>query len=79
MARMTGITKHGNRHAVVETYNNVTFVVKVLVAEKTSEEILGRGLRDNVESINMDLFRKGTAALAGGIPLQNYIRLVQGN
>ncbi len=73
MARVTGATKHGNRHAVVEIYNDVTFVVKLLVAEKAFEETLGCGSEDNAESTNTDLFRKGTAALAGGILLQNYI------
>ncbi len=70
---MTGVTKHRNRHAVVETYNDVTFVVKLLVAEKAFEETLGRGSKDNAESTNIDLFRKETAALVGSILLQNYI------
>ncbi len=74
MAWVTGATKHGNRHAMVETYNDVTFVIKLLVVEKAFEETLGRISRDNAESTNTDLFRKGTAALARGIPLQNYIR-----
>ncbi len=56
MAWMTGATKHGNWHAVVEIYNNITFVVKLLVAEKAFEETLGCGLGDNAENINTDLF-----------------------
>ncbi len=79
MARVTGITKHGNWHAMVEIYNDVTFVVKLLVAEKAFEEILDCGSEYNVESTNTDLFQKGTAALVEGIPLQNYICRVQGN
>ncbi len=73
MARVTGATKHGNRHAVVETYDNVTFVVKLLVAEKAFEKKLGCGSGDNAESTNTNLFQKRTAALVGGILLQNYI------
>ncbi len=73
MARVISVTKYRNRHAVVETYNDVTFVVKLLVAEKAFEETLGHGSGDNAESINTDLFQKGTAVLAEGIPLQNYI------
>ncbi len=79
MARVTGATKHGNRHAVVEIYNDVIFVVKLLVAEKAFEETLGHGSGDNAESTNTDIFRKGTTTLAGGIPLQNYIRRARGN
>ncbi len=51
MARVISITKHGNWHAMVKTYDNVTFVVKLLIAEKAFEETLGHGLGDNVESI----------------------------
>ncbi|MCJ1346580.1 hypothetical protein MMC31_004798 [Peltigera leucophlebia] len=79
MAQMTGATRHENRHSVVETYNDVTFVVKLLVAEKTFKETLSRGSGNNGENTNIDLFQKGTAALAGGIPLQNYIRRARGN
>ncbi len=56
MVRVTGAIKHGNRHAVVETYNDVTFVIKLLIAEKAFEETLGCGLGDNAESTNTDLF-----------------------
>ncbi len=56
MARVTSATKNENRHVVIETYNNVTFMVKLLVAEKAFEEILGRSSGDNVESTNIDLF-----------------------
>lgn len=70
---MTKATRYGNQHAVVETYNNVTFVIKLLVVEKVFEKILGHGLRDNGKTTNMDLFQKETAALAEDILLQNYI------
>ncbi len=79
MARVTSTTKHENWHVMVETYNDVIFVVKLLVTEKTFEKTLGCGLGDNAESTNTDLFRKGMTALAGGIPLQNYIHQGQGN
>lgn len=69
MAQMTKATRHGNRHLVLETYNDFTFVMKLLVAEKTFEETLGRGSGDNGKSTNTDLFRKGTAAPARSIPL----------
>ncbi len=69
MVRVTGAIKHGNWYAMVEIYNNVTFVVKLLVAKKAFEEILGRGPGNNIESTNTDLFWKGTAALERGIPL----------
>ncbi len=69
MVWVTGATKHGNRHVVVEIYNNVIFVVQLLLAEKAFEETLVRGSGDNAESTNMDLFQKGMAALVGDIPL----------
>ncbi len=79
MAKVIGITKHENWHVVIKTYNNVTFVVKLLIAEKAFEETLGHGSGDNVESTNIDLFRKKTTVLARGIPLQNYICRARGN
>ncbi len=54
-------------------------MVKHLVAKKVFEETLDRGLGDNAENTNTDLFRKGTVALAGDIPLQNYICRARGN
>ncbi len=56
MVPVTGATKHGNRHALVERYNDVTFVITLLVAEKVFEETLGHGSKNNAESINTDLF-----------------------
>lgn len=53
---MTGATKHGDQHIVIKTYNNVTFVFKLLVTEKMFEKTLGCGLEDNAESTNIDLF-----------------------
>ena len=41
---------------MVKSYNNVTFVVKLLVAEKAFEKTLDCDSRDNTESTNMDLF-----------------------
>ncbi len=73
MVRVTGATKHRNWHVVVETYNDVTFMVQLLIAEKAFKETLSHGLGDNAESTNTDLFRKRTTALVEGISLQNYI------
>ncbi len=56
MTRITGVTKHRNRHAMVETYNNITFMVKLLIAEKEFEETLGYGLKNDAESTNTNLF-----------------------
>ncbi len=41
MAQVTGATKQRNRYVMVEIYNDVIFMVKLLVAEKAFEEILG--------------------------------------
>ena len=64
---MMGETKHGNQHSMVKTYNNVTFVVKFLVAEKTFKKILNCDSGDNGKGINIDLFQKRIAALRRGI------------
>lgn len=70
---MIKATKHKNWHVVVETYNNIIFVVKLLIVEKAFEKILDRDSRDNVVgNTNMDLFQK-MAVLAGGVCLQNDI------
>ena len=53
---MTSAIKHGNRHAMIATYNDVIFVVKLLVVEKMFEETLGCDFRDNAESTNTNLF-----------------------
>ncbi len=56
MARLTRATKYGNRYAMIEICNHITFVVKLLVVEKIFEKILGCDSRDNTESTNIDLF-----------------------
>lgn len=73
MTQMTGVTRHRNWHVVVETYNDITFVIKLLVARKVFKETLGCGSEDNGKTINTDLFQKGMAVLARAIFLQNYI------
>ena len=73
IARVTNTTKHENRHAVVETYNNVIFVVKLLISEKAFEKILDCGSGDHAGNINTDLFQKEMVALAESIFLHNYI------
>lgn len=79
MVQVTGATRHRNRHVVVETYNNITFVIKLLATEKAFEETLGCGLGDNGKITNTDLFQKRTAVLTRGISLQNYICQAQKN
>lgn len=53
---MTKATKYRIEHAMIKIYNNVTFVIKLLVVEKTFEKILGHGSENNGKSTNMDLF-----------------------
>lgn len=73
MARVISVTKYGNWYIVMEIYNHITFMVKLLVAKKTFEKTLGCDSEDNAENTNTDLFQKGIAVLAKGIFLQNYI------
>lgn len=73
MVQMTRITKHRNQHIVIKTYNNVIFILKLLIAKQGLKEILGYDLKDNGKNTNTDLFKKKTVMLVGGILLQNYI------
>lgn len=52
---------------MVEIYNEITFIVKLLVAEKAFEKILGHGLGVNVKNTNENLFWKRTIVLVGNI------------
>lgn len=69
---MTKATKYRIQHAMIKIYNNVTFVIKLLVVEKTFEKILDHGSENNGKSTNMDLFWKEMIVLVKGIFLQNY-------
>lgn len=76
---MTRAIRHKNWHSVAETYNDVTFIVKLLVAKNSFKKILGHSSGDNGKSTNTNLFWKKTAALAKSILLQNYISWAQEN
>lgn len=73
MVYVIRVIKHGNWYAIIEIYNNVTFVVKLLVIEKAFKKILSCGSKNNGGSINIDLFQKRTAALAKIFFFKNYI------
>lgn len=79
MAKATGATNHGNRHAVVETYHDVMFTVNLLLAGEVFKNKPGRGRGENEESVRTDLFGVGLAALDTGVPLSNYIKRARGN
>lgn len=64
---------------MIETYNDITFIIKLLVTKKIFEEILGRDSRDNGKNSNTNIFQKGITTLEGGISLQNYIHQTRGN
>ena len=73
MARVTGSTDHGNRHGLVNVNFDIKVVVDILVQEKPFEEHpKGRGSGVNGETEHADLFSKGSAKIASGIPLKNY-------
>lgn len=58
---------------MVKTYNNIIFMVKLLVVKKACEKTLGCILGDNSENTNINLFRKKIVVLAGDIFLKNNI------
>lgn len=66
---MTDVTRYRNRYVRAKIYNNVTFMVKFLVAKKALKEILDYISENNGKICNTDLFRKRTVALTRGIPL----------
>lgn len=49
MIQVIDLSKYRNGYVVVEIYNNVNFVIKVLVIEKVFEEILDCSSRDNAK------------------------------
>ena len=79
MARATGATRHGNHHSVVRSDEDISSVLNLLVAEDPFQEELGRGSGENAENELTDLFSQGTAALASGTLLSNYLRRARGN
>lgn len=70
---MTKVTIHRNWHVVIKIYNNVIFVIKLLITKKMFEKTLDCVLKDNTKITNIDLFQKKMIILAEGIFLQNYI------
>lgn len=62
---------------MVKIYNNIIFIIKLLIAEKIFKKILSYSLKNNNKSINIDLFWKKTAVLVKNIFLQNYIYQTQ--
>lgn len=58
---MINITKYKNCHVLVKIYNNVTFMVKLLVNKKAFEEILGYSSGNNAKNTNMNLFQKNSS------------------
>ena len=64
---------------MIKIFNDITFVVKLLVAKKVFKETLNYNSRNNCKIPNIDLFRKEIIALAKGIFLQNYICQIQKN
>lgn len=79
MAQATGATRYENCHSVVKSNKDISTVVNLLAAETSFQEELGWGLGKNTENELTDLFFQGTAALASGLFLINYLCQTQGN
>ena len=79
MAQATGATRYENCHSVVKSNKDISTVVNLLAAETSFQEELGWGLGKNTENELTDLFFQGTAALASGLFLINYLCQAQGN
>lgn len=58
MVWMTRTTRYRNGYFIIEIYNNITFIIKVLVAKKIFKKILNYNSEDNSKSTNTNLFQK---------------------
>ncbi|MCJ1343041.1 hypothetical protein MMC31_001230 [Peltigera leucophlebia] len=76
LSQATGLTSHGNRHSIVSSYPDVCYLVKLLTNEAVFNEQLRRG---NSESDLPDLFANGSALLARGVLLTEYIISFRGS
>ena len=76
LLQATGSTSHGNHHSAVGSFPDVCYLIKLLASESAFHEQLGRG---SGESLLPDLFINGTALLAKGIILADYMSNLQGN
>lgn len=56
MLQVIEATRYRNWHIVIKTYNDITYVIKFLVAEKIFKKTLGYGYKNNSKTINIDLF-----------------------
>lgn len=68
MAWVIKATRHKNQQTVIEIYYNITFIVKLLIAEKAFAKILDHKLGNNGKNTNSDLFKSRIIVL--DIPLQ---------
>ncbi len=76
LSQATGLTRHGNCHSTVGSYPDVCYLVKLLTKEAVFYEQLGRS---NSRSDLPDLFANGSASLARGVLLSEYITSSRGN
>lgn len=76
LSQATGSTSHGNRHSTVGSYPDVCYLVKLLIKESVFHEQLGRS--DGGTDLP-DLFANGSASLARGVLLTEYINSSRGN
>lgn len=56
MIQVTKSTKHKNWYVMIETYNNITFMINFLVVEKTFKKSSSYSSRNNSENIYINLF-----------------------
>lgn len=54
MVQKIKVTKYRNSYTIAKIYNNITFIVKLLIAKKIFEKILDYSLKNNDKSIYID-------------------------
>lgn len=67
-----GSTRHGNRHATVDQSIDMKLIVSLLIKDNVFSFKLGCG---NKNTEFTDLFYNGTAEIALGIPIDEYLQI----
>lgn len=76
LAMAAGLTSHGNRHLVVDNYDDIRFMVELIMESSIFEHQAGRG--KEVQEYR-DLFATGSIVIAGSKPINMYKKRARGN
>ncbi len=77
LTQATGVTRHRNRHSVVNTCSDVILMVKLIQETEIFKIQPGYNSAEGSEFVNF--FAKGSAIINAGVPLKNYKKRVKRN